>query len=363
MTFFLALGMQAQHIEEKLYNAGLENVQVKVERDTIKVFFEHREFRNSFHSMEYANLLLADEEFDGKILVYIPLYHNTPIGSYTAGDFDFKALNKDDRKFYKAENNPFKDYRFHFRLNPDIAARFGYYDHPFETKINLILDTRIYLAPGLSLQTGINIPIENSLDNQDKSLRMAPTMLHYFTQPLPGHFIGVSAGSFYSDRYGLDVQYRYARLDSPWSFGLESGITGYHWQNAGKFYTRDLSDLYAIADVEFRLPFDDLSIRLSAGQFLFEDVGARADLIRQYGVVDIGLYGSVTEIGSTLGFQFAFSLFPGNILRGKKLELRTTEEFRWEYSYNNEEPVAKKYRLGMPRLADMLRQYNSVFGK
>jgi len=362
LTFFLALGIQAQNIEEILFNAGFENVQVKEEKDTIKLFFEHREFRNPFHSMEYANLLLADEDFEDKILVYIPLYHNTPIAFYTAGDFGFKTLSVEDLSFYKAENKPFKDYRFHLRLNPDIAARFGYYDHPFETKINLILDTRVYLVPGLSLQSGINIPVENSLDNQDKSLRLAPTMLHYFTQPFPGHFIGLSAGSFYSDRYGLDVQYRYALLDSPWSFGLESGLTGYHWQNAGKFYTGDLNDLYAIADVEYRLPFDDLSIRLSAGQFLFEDVGVRADLIRQYGLVDIGLYASLTEIGTTMGFQFAFSLFPGKILRGKNLELRTIEEFRWEYSYNNEEPVARKYRLGMPRLADMLRQYNSDFG-
>jgi len=362
LTFFLALGIQAQNIEENLFNAGYENVHLKAGKDTIKVFFEHREFRNPFHSMEYAALLLADEDFDGKILVYIPLYHNTPIGSYIGGDFDFKTLSDEDLTFYKAENHPFNDYRFHLRLNPDIAARFGYFEHPFETKINLILDTRIYLARGLSLQTGIIVPIENSLDNQDKSLRLAPTMLHYLMQPLSGHFIGLSAGSFYSDRYGLDVQYRYAPPDSPWSFGLESGLTGYHWQNAGKFYTSDLNDLYAIADVEYRLTFDDLSIRLSAGQFLFEDVGARADLIKQYGVVDIGLYASLTEIGTTMGFQFAFSLFPGKILRGKKLEIRTIEEFRWEYSYNNEEPVARKYRLGMPRLADMLRQYNSDFG-
>lgn len=53
-----------------------------------------------------------------------------------------------------------------------------------------------------------------------------------------------------------------------------------------------------------------------------------------------------TELGTTVGFQFAFSLFPGKIYRGKNLELRTTEEFRWEYSYNNEEPVAEKYPIG-----------------
>lgn len=359
----LALTIQAQSIEETLFQAGFENVQVKKEKDTIKIFFEHREFRNPFHSMQYANLLLPQVDSVGKTLIYIPLYHNNPIGSYTPREFNFKALDVEDRAFFRAKNKPFKNYRFHLRVKPDIAARFGYYDHPFETKINLVIDSRIYLAPGLSLQTGILIPIENSLDNQDKSLRLAPSMIHYFTQPFPGHFLGVSAGSFYSDRYGLDFQYRYAPLASPWSFGLESGLTGYHWQNGGIFYTRELKDIYAVADVEYRLPFENLSIKLSGGQFLFEDKGIRTDLIKQYGAVDFGLFVSASEIGSTVGFQFAFSLFPGKIYRGKNLELRTTEEFRWEYSYNNEDPVARKYRLGMPRLSDMLRQYNSGFGK
>src|SRR5690606_20077532 len=160
-------------------------------------------------------------------------------------------------------NSTSRGYRFSFRLHPDFSARFGYYSDPFQTKFNLILDTRLYLARGLSLNTGISFPVTNKLDAQDMSPRLAPSMLHYFTQPANGHFLAGSLGSFYSDRYGLDLQYRYAPLDSRWSFGLESGYTGYYWLNAGSFYAEELSDLYAVADVEYRLPFERLSLRLS----------------------------------------------------------------------------------------------------
>src|SRR5690606_27545948 len=128
----------------------------------------------------------------------------------------------------------------------------------------------------------------------------------------------------------------------------------------GDVYSENLGDVLLIGDVEYRLPISNLSLKLRAGQFVFEDRGARDEVLRHFGGVDFGLYVSRTRGGSTAGFQFAFPLFPGKILRTNKMELRTTEEFRWEYSYSNR-PVARKYRLGIPRLSDQLRQYNSLF--
>ena len=124
-----------------------------------------------------------------------------------------------------------------------------------------------------------------------------------------------------------------------------------------------MANLHAVVDAEYRLPFENLSAKLSAGKWLFEDYGVRADLIRQFGTVDLGLHVAATDAGVSGGFQFAFSFWPGTIVRTKKLELRTTEEFRWEYSYNNEDPVARSYRLGTPRLDDVLRQYNVLHMK
>ncbi|UZH54634.1 YjbH domain-containing protein [Salinimicrobium tongyeongense] len=352
-------GGQAQTIQEKLYAAGFENIQVQKKKDSLNIFFEHREFRSPYHSMHYAGLLLGQENL--KNISWIPVYHNTPVGKYRAGTYEYSGLTQDDRQFYRHHNNFQEDYRFHFRVHPELSARFGYYSDPFQIKLNLILDSRIYLAPGLSLQSGIAIPVQNNLDAQDTRLRLAPSMLHYFLQPVNFHFFGLSLGTFYYDRYGFDLQYRYNNLNSAWSFGLETGLTGFYWMTSGSIYSEDANNLHAIADVEYRLPIENLSLKLSAGQFLFEDLGGRLDLIRQFGTVDLGLHVSATDAGVTGGFQFAFSFWPGTLLRSKKLELRTTEEFRWEYSYNNEEPVARRYRLGIPRLDDVLRQYKSDF--
>lgn len=349
--------LRAQQLREDLWDAGFEQVHVLESSDTVTIFFEHRLFRSPYHSLTYAGLV-ADES---RFVVWIPLYHNRPIGAYEGSSLAYRELKDEERAVFKARNNLAKGYRFHFRIMPDFSARFGNFDLPFQTKTNVILDSRIYLLPGLSLQSGVLFPLENSLDVQQMNIRVAPTHLHYFLELLPSHFLSLTGGLFHYDRYGIDLQYRYAPLGKRWSVGLESGYTGYYFLPPGSIYTEAPEDLNFVMDMEYRLPFENLSVRLSGGQFLFADRGVRGDLIKQFAALEVGFHAAFTQAGMTAGFQVAFPLFPGKILRSKKLELRTTEEFRWEYTYNNEALVARKYWLGTPRLADQLRQYNSMF--
>jgi hypothetical protein len=359
---FFTLIIKAQELKETLYNAGFENVQVLVANDSSVVFFEHREFRIPYHSMQLAKLILdnSGEQHYNK-LSFIPMYHNVPIGKYTAEAYNYSSLTQSETEAFRTYNKVLKNYRLSLRIQPEVISRFGFYSDPFQTKFNINLDSRIYIARGLSFQTGITVPVVNNLDNQNLQLRLAPSMIHYFDQPWDHNFISLSIGSFYNNRYGIDFEYRNADLSKRWSFGFATGLTGFYWLNGLSLYNEPLDDIYLKADLEYRLPFENLSLKLTAGQFLYKDKGLRFDLVKQYAAAEIGLFASSTNIGTTTGFQFAFSLFPGKLYRNKKLEVRTTEEFRWEYTYNNFEPVAHDYRLGIPRLPDVLRQYNQNF--
>lgn len=343
----------SQQLQDSLRQSGFENVLLNTADDSELLIFENRIFRNSgFSLIQAMNLKTSEEKFN-----YFPLYHNNLVAGYSE-DFQILEVDQELQNFYQEANKPFKNYRWQIRIQPRLATRFGFYTDPFQTKFNIILDTRIYFARGLSLQTGLSIPVNNNFDNQGMKLRAAPTMLHYFNQPWNDHFIAASLGSFYNDRYGLDLEYRYADLRSNWSFGLGAGLTGFYWLNGFEKYSTPMNELYLVADTEWRTGIQNTSLKLSAGQFLYEDKGVRLDLIKQFAQAEIGLYASRTDIGTTGGFQFAFSLFPGSILRGNKMELRTTEEYRYEYTYNNEQPVAASYRIGMPRLSNVLRNYH-----
>ncbi|AWW32594.1 hypothetical protein DN752_21940 [Echinicola strongylocentroti] len=347
-------------LEKVLYSHGFEQVHIREVGDSLEVFFEHRNFRNPKQSMEFATRIISDAGVD-KSLVLIPSYHNQPMVAYNVGQGTFRRLAPEEWRYYKANNNKMAGYRFHFRIMPEVAARFGYYERPIQAKTNIIIDSRIYLLPGLSVQTGILIPVQNSLDNQDMLPKLAPSQLTFFKHWENDHFMMANIGTFFSNRYGADFQYRYAPVESRWSVGAGVAYTGFYYLQSSQFYMENPDDWMLIADVEYRTPIEDVSLKLSGGQFLYKDRGARLDVIKQFGNVDIGVFGALSKAGNTIGFQFAFPLYPGKILRGKKLELRTTEEFRWEYNYHNENSIVQGFRTGIPKLTDITRQYNGRF--
>lgn len=356
--FFSFYGFAQSEFKEILLAAGFEQIQIKEEGDTLKIFFEHRNFRNPYSSMLYASEILKGET---KLrLKFVPLYHNRPMGVFEEGDLAFRNISTGDKKWFKKINN-IRDYRLNFRLMPDFNASFGNYEEPFANRTNLILDTRIYFFPGLSFHTGLLIPVNNTLDSRSMKVNLGPSHINYFLAKRSRHFMLAHVGLFLSDRYGGEIQYRYAPLVSKLSAGLSASLTGPYYLSEGIFYKGTFENWTGLFDLEWRLPIQGLVVKGTVGQFLFGDRGFRFELIRQYGSLDFGLHISNTDNGNALGFQVAFPIFPGKIIRKRFFELRTTEEFRWEYSYFEPNPVARYFRTGMPALQNVIRQYQYDF--
>ena len=172
--------------------------------------------------------------------------------------------------------------------------------------------------------------------------------------------MSLSAGLFYNDQYGLNVQYRHADLTKNWSYGLEAGYTGFYFFPKNGFYYESPENLLLLADVAYRIPRRDVTLKLSGGQYLFQDRGVRFDFIRQLGNVEVGFYATKTVNGGTGGFNFAVPIPPGRIAQTQRVRLRSTEEFRWEYAYSRGYNIGTRYRLGN-QLDALLRQYHSSY--
>jgi hypothetical protein len=358
-TLILCLPMMAQSVlHEMLREHGFEKVVIVDAEDYVRIYFEHRNFRNPVASLEFAYKIL-NEKTD-KFLIFIPLFHNRPMGEYYGKKFFFKELGKEERQLF--DQTPGTGYRLNLRLAPDFTAQFGNFENPVANRTNLILDTRIYLGKGLGLHTGVLVPLVNTLDGRDSRPILAPTHLSYFQSFKSRHFFIIHAGSFFSDRYGSEFQYRYSPLQSKFSAGFNVSITGFYLQSWDILQVTALDRKTWIFDVEFALGQSGFNIKGSGGQFLFGDKGWRLDLIKQYGTLDFGIHFSQTELGTGIGLQVAFPIFPGKIFRTQRVELRTTEEFRWQYQYNPDNTFSANYfRTGTPRLDDVLRQYRSSF--
>ncbi|MGY6560106.1 MAG: YjbH domain-containing protein [Nitritalea sp.] len=346
---------QQARLKETLREAGFEQVHLLEEERYWGLVYEHRNFRDPYASIALIERILAEQGLDKEAFRYVPLLLGETLGLFTAAGL-LEPLSPQQELQVRRKWRP-EGYRYNFRLMPDLNIRFGNFEQPVQEKFGMLLDTRFYLLPGLSLHTGLYLPISNRLDRTSDRVHVGPTHLNFFRHLGKGHFMLVQTGLFVYDRYGWDVQYRYMPLDGRLSFGAQLAQTGFYAFARERFFTEALGGWMLLGDVEYRLPFEGLVLKASAGRFLVGDRGVRGELIRQYGTWELGFFVSRTGLGNNAGFQLAFPLWPGRLLRTRKIELRTTEEFRWEYGINAEDPLGRRFRTGTPRLDDLLRQY------
>ncbi len=332
-----------------------------VHRDTLtgRVFYEQRLDRNPLVGLLGMRKALPDNAERA----YVPLMQGIPVGSYTprGSEIDFRALSRAERKDYHRQHplNPLT-YRFDFRIHPEFVANFGNFRNPVESRTSLMLQSQLYLWRGMVFNYGVLFPLQNDLDGRPSNIRFSPLYLNQFLAFEGHHFLSLSAGTFYSDRYGVNAQYQHMNLNGRWTYGLEAGLTGFYYYPRGGIYYEPLRDLLLLANVAYRWEPLDLTLKVSGGQYLTNDRGVRVDMVRQFTNVEIGLYATKSGNGATLGFNFAVPIPPGRIVQGDRVRLRTSEEFRWEYTYTRGYNIGERYRLGY-QLDERLRQYHRSY--
>ncbi|AWV98036.1 YjbH domain-containing protein [Arcticibacterium luteifluviistationis] len=327
---------------------SLENTQLQ---DTI-FLYEERVHRNQFKYFQAVNKAYPD------IKSISPLFQGVSMGTYS---YRNGTINYSPEKVKSKKIKPFgKEYKLDFWVQPEFRAIFGNLDKAVESKTNLYLNTQFILSKGLSLYTGITFPLINDLDPQPLNIRLAPTYLNHFYHGRNSNFIASSIGLFFNDRYGVNVEYQHMDFNKRWSYGAEFSYTGYYYLYPTSYKYTDLRELLALANLAYRFPKNDLTINLMAGQFLYNDKGARIELIRQYSKAEIGLFGSFTENGATIGVNLAIKIPPSGSLESKNIRLRTMEDFKWEYVYSRGFKIGERFRSHY-KLDQKLRQFHRSF--
>ncbi len=353
----LFIKVEAQRSREKVM-LGFENVHQDTSAKV--VLYEQRLFRNPYDGFMGMRYALGDTVGQK---AYVPMIQGVPFAMYLQKNRAVTLTSLEEayqRQMGVKQWFPFKDYKFDFWLQPQFIANFGNYNNPVESKTNILLNTQLNLARGLVLNTGVVFPLINDIDSQPLKVRLAPTYLNKFAVLSTHNFISASAGFFYSDQYGVNVQCRHSNLNKPWSYGFEGSYSGYYRFVPGYLEYAKPSHLVLLADITYRMYKHDISFKLSGGQYMHNDRGARIDMIRQFTRVEIAFFGLMTTNGTTIGFNFAIPIPPGNIIQGKRARLRTTDEFRWEYIYTRGNKIGEKFRLNY-QLDEKLRQYHQSY--
>lgn len=332
---------------------------VTIDANAHQIFFEQRLYRNpAIGLLELSHALNSDSATE-----FVPLYQGVPVAGYRlTGAQQTRLLTREERRMI-GRAIPYGPgrYKIDFRIQPEVIANFGFKLDPFQTKTSVLLQSQLYLSRGLVLNVGVLFPLTNNYDNQPMNVRPAPVYLNQFLAIDHQNFVSGSVGLFYTNQYGVDIQYRRANLTRPWSFGVEASATGdYYFPERGIYY-ESIRNVMLLADVAYRINKRDVTIKVSGGQYLYQDRGMRLDFIRQLYSVEVGLFATKTTRGSTAGFNFAIPIPPGRLAQSKRLRLRTTEEFRWEYTYNGSGAnVGARFSVGN-QLDALLRQYHGSY--
>ncbi|UBM58084.1 YjbH domain-containing protein [Marinilongibacter aquaticus] len=322
------------------------------ELDSVLVF-EQRVHRN-----QWAYIQFLSEQFKAKSQ-FVPLYQGVPLAAYAKLDTKWKIGNK-------AEALPLpkwalqKGYKWDFWLQPDFKFFFGNKADPVESKGGLMLNTQLMLFKGMVLYTGLYVPLVNEFDNQPLNLRLSPTYFNYLHKVGKEDFLSISAGGFLQDRYGFQGEWLHYPLDKSWSYGLKGSYTGFYYFYPETLKYTSFRDFSVLGHVAYRFKKNNVSLRVSGGQFLYQDKGAKVELIRQFRKLEIGFYGVSTQNGTTIGVNLAFKIPPKGTLGGEHFRLRTAKSYAWQYVYSRGYKIGEDFRL-YQNLERDLRQYHVFY--
>lgn len=371
-------------ISDQIAGAGFENVSVYLLDDTVRIFYENRRYRFEPHGMAEVIQIVHDQNLQESSMLdlillrdmvpmlrlIIPMsvysqYLDTVIGEKIL--FDAMVATLDVSGLDQNQEDIMNPSRFKVDLPviPNWSAKFGDFDNPVESNINLIPELNSTLARGLTLKAQLIIPVQNDFFfvAERETIRPGNITLNQFASLDDNFYLNLTAGFFNKNRAGVDFGIKKLFGEGKFEIGANVGYTGYYSFTGiqTEFYDKQRY-LTAIFNAQYRYNPYDLVARLEIGNFLFNVLTARFELLRQFGQVKIGFFAFATKDDYDGGFRFSIPIPPRKYTKLRFFRIRPSEAFAWEYRAKGFPQNGVKYQTGYD-LTDLLLDYNPDFVK
>ncbi len=375
-----------QELEEALVDKGFENLSITSQGDTLQIFYENRRYRFEPHGMAELIEIVTNHKSTSwnKIQLVllseqVPMLMMTlPLGAYE----DFLDSIIDGSQFYQAIHATFdvsslsghnfpKQNNSQFKVDlaviPNWSAKFGNFDNPVESNINLIPELNMLLTKGLTLKAQLIIPIQNDflgITKRERSrVRPGNITLNQFVSLDDNFYMNITAGTFNKNRAGVNLDVKKLFSEGRFQIGTNIGFTGYYSFTGIETEHYDKQRyLNATLNAQYRYNPYDLIARLDVGNFLYNVLTARFEIARQFGEIEIGFFALATRDEYDGGFRFSIPLPPRKYTKLRFFRVRPSEAFQWEYRAKGFPQNGVNYNTGY-NLTDKLLEYNPDFLK
>lgn len=371
-------------ISELIANAGFENVNVRRLDDTLRVYYENRRYRFEPHGMAEVLRILDEQNMTSVTMLDLVLlrdmvpmlrltlplsaysqYLDSIIGKQALFEEMVATLDVSGLEMGREETRSKSAFKIDLPVIPNWSAKFGDFDNPVESNINLIPELNSTLARGLTVKAQLIIPVQNDFFfvAERETVRPGNITLNQFASLDDNFYLNLTAGFFNKNRAGVDFEIKKLFGEGKFEIGANVGYTGYYSFTGiqTEFYDKQ-KYLTAIFNAQYRYNPYDLVARFEIGNFLYNVLTARFEVLRQFGQVKIGFFAFATKDDYDGGFRFSIPIPPRKYTKLRIFRVRPSKAFAWEYRAKGFPQNGVKYQTGY-NLTDILLEYNPEFVK
>lgn len=230
-------------------------------------------------------------------------------------------------------------------LYPQLSLNNAWFDKLYGTIINIAPALEVGLWKGASFTGQVIFPVWNNMKGQMDYIRPGMLVLRQEIRLPYNGFVTLSGGNFNANRMGVDVSLLYRLDNDRWAFGLNGGLTGSSTFYGGKWQMSRWKKVSGSVGVRYNEPYYNLSFDLKALRCIYGDYGVRADCVRHFGEVSVGLYAMYTGSEANGGFYFAVPLSRKKKSKRSFMRVRLPEYFDLQYEAQSGNEYARR-RLG-----------------
>lgn len=251
---------------------------------------------------------------------------------------------KEARKSLRRNSSLFK---IDITVYPEISLKNLVITQVYQVLFNLSPAIEVSFWKGMKFTAQMVFPLYNDgySVNDDKIHPRVIALSQSFRLPWCWTtFARISAGLFYSDRYGIDLKIKHIFSDARFSAEGRISYTGPGGYEGFQFHYGQLSRVTWSIGGSFYLPLYNTQFSLKAEKYLLEEKGIRFDLIRHFRYCSIGFYAMAAQHAhKNGGFRFQIALPPYKYKR-KRVRITPSKQMGMAYNAGNERYYYKTFR-------------------
>lgn len=344
---------------------GFANVMALTDGECLLVTYENARYRDDRRALQKAMALLTPLLGVGQGLILVPTYRGIPLVTVRIARNDRGSgadppatadpaprleisldVDRVPEALFARTGSSSSFGRMDVVVHPWFQAVFGDYDNPVASRTGVAPELRMDLRRGLTVSAQVLLTLQDDVPTGESRVRPGRVTVNQTVRLPRNVFVSATAGTFYPDRYGADLEARAFAAGGRVSVGAELGLTGAASYAREDWHRTAMRDRTALVDVGWRVARYDLLLRATAGMFLEDERGVRVDVSRRFGELEIGWFLLTSEEGENGGVVLRIPLLPRTYGRPAPMRLRPAESYRWQYRYRGFVPGGWRYDTG-----------------